>query len=94
MGALLRERLAAAGWRLVNDSPLAIVCFTHPDIEAGTTTAKEVIERVVGRGQAWISEVRLSGPLIAIRACITSHRTTEADIDILVGELERAIRTG
>jgi aromatic-L-amino-acid/L-tryptophan decarboxylase len=94
MGALLRERLAAAGWRLVNDSPLAIVCFTHPDIEAGTTTAKEVIDRVVGRGQAWISEVRLSGPLIAIRACITSHRTTEADIDILVGELERAIRTG
>jgi aromatic-L-amino-acid decarboxylase len=91
MGGLLRERLAAAGWRLVNDSPLAIVCFTHPEMEAGRTTAKAVLDRVVGRGNAWISEVRLSGPIVALRACITSHRTTPADIDILVDELERAI---
>jgi aromatic-L-amino-acid/L-tryptophan decarboxylase len=94
MGALLRERLTAAGWRLVNDSPLAIVCFTHPEIDAGRTTTKAVIDRVVGRGQAWISEVRLSGPIVALRACITSHRTSEADIEILMDELERAIRAG
>jgi glutamate/tyrosine decarboxylase-like PLP-dependent enzyme len=92
MGDLLRERLAAAGWQLVNDSPLAIVCFTHPEIEAGRTTTKAVIDRVVGRGNAWISEVRLSGPIVALRACITSHRTSPADIDILVDELERAVR--
>jgi aromatic-L-amino-acid decarboxylase len=53
-----------------------------------------VIDRVVGRGQAWISEVRLSGPIVALRACITSHRTSEADIEILMDELERAIRAG
>jgi aromatic-L-amino-acid/L-tryptophan decarboxylase len=94
MGALLRERLDAAGWRLVNDSPLAIVCFTHPDVETGRTTATAVVDRVVGRGNAWISEVRLSGPTIALRACITSHRTSEADIEILVDELGRAILTG
>jgi hypothetical protein len=29
--------------------------------------------------------------LIALRACITSHRTQPADIDILVAELERAV---
>ena len=91
MGALLRERLAAAGWRLVNDSALAIVCFTHPEIEAGRTTTKAVMDRVVGRGEAWISEVRLSGSIVALRACITSHRTTLADIDILIDELEAAI---
>jgi aromatic-L-amino-acid decarboxylase len=94
MGALLRERLATAGWLLVNDSPLAIVCFTHPEIEVGRTTARAVVDTVVGRGQAWISEVRLSGPIVALRACITSHRTSEADIDVLVDELERAIRAG
>lgn len=92
MGEFLRTHLASSGWRLVNDSPLAIVCFTHPEIESGRTTASEVVDRVVGGGRAWISEVRLSGPVIALRACITSHRTQPVDIDILVDELERAIR--
>jgi glutamate/tyrosine decarboxylase-like PLP-dependent enzyme len=92
MGELLRTRLASSGWRLVNDSPLAIVCFTHPELESGRTTASDVVNRVVGGGRAWISEVRLSGPVIALRACITSHRTRPVDIDILVDELERAIR--
>jgi aromatic-L-amino-acid decarboxylase len=94
LGEVLRTRLTSRGWRLVNDSPLAIVCFTHPDIENGRTTAKEVVDRVVGNGRAWISEVRVTGPVIALRACITSHRTTSGDIDILLDELERAIRQG
>lgn len=92
MGELLRTRLASSGWRLVNDSPLAIVCFTHPEIERGTTTASEVVGRVVGGGRAWVSEVHLSGPITALRACITSHRTRPLDIDMLVDELERALR--
>jgi glutamate/tyrosine decarboxylase-like PLP-dependent enzyme len=92
MAELLRARLASTGWRLVNDSPLAVVCFTHPEIESGRTTASEVVRRVVAGGRAWISEVRLSGPVIALRACVTSHRTGPVDIDILVDDLERAIR--
>jgi hypothetical protein len=73
---------------------LAVVCFTHPDIEAGRTTVNDVVDRVVDSGQAWISMVRLSGPIVALRACITSHRTSPADIDILVRELDLAIRAG
>ncbi len=92
MGELLRTRLVSSGWRLVADSPLAVVCFTHPEIESGSTTAAEVVSRVVGGGRAWISEVRLSGPVIALRACITSHRTRPGDIDILMDELEGAVR--
>lgn len=92
MGELLRTLLASSGWRLVNDSPLALVCFTHPEIERGSTTASDVVERVVGGGRAWISEVRLSGPVSALRACITSHRTRPVDIDILLDELNRVIR--
>ena len=92
MSALLRSRLESKGWIVVHDSPLAILCFTHPGIESGGTTVSEVVDRVVGSGRAWISQVRLSGPTaIALRACITSHRTQPADIDVLVGELERAI---
>ncbi len=91
IGELLRERLIAGGWRPVNDSPLAVVCFTHSDIEDGRITAAEVVDRVVGGGRAWISQVRLRGTVVAVRACITSHRTTPEDIDILVEELQRAI---
>jgi aromatic-L-amino-acid/L-tryptophan decarboxylase len=92
LGQMLRQRLASSGWRLVNDSPLAIVCFTHPAIDSGRTSTSEVVDRVVRRGRAWISEVHLSGPADSLRACITSHRTRPGDLEILVDELERAIR--
>lgn len=92
MSDLLRTRLESAGWRIVNDSPLAVVCFTHTYIESGRTTVSDVVDRVVGSGVAWISQVRLSGPTpIALRACITSHRTQVEDIDILVKELAHAV---
>jgi glutamate/tyrosine decarboxylase-like PLP-dependent enzyme len=92
MSELLRTSLESKGWIVVNDSPLAVLCFTHPEIERGRTTASDVVDRVVGSGRAWISQVRLSGPTpIAVRACITSHRTQLADIEVLVRELERAL---
>jgi aromatic-L-amino-acid decarboxylase len=90
MARLLRQALEARGWQLVNDSPLAIVCFTHPDIERGKMTTTAIVNEVVARGRAWISEVRLSGPRAALRACITSYRTRPEDIAILVDELDAA----
>jgi aromatic-L-amino-acid/L-tryptophan decarboxylase len=93
MAELLRERLVSSGWRLVNDSPLAVVCFTHTDIESGQVTASDVVDRVLKGGQAWISQVRLSGPVVALRACITSHRTNRDDIEVLIDELTRALRS-
>jgi hypothetical protein len=92
MADLLRERLKARGWRIVNDSPLAIVCFTHAAIEDGTLSAAEVVERVVTSGRAWISQVRLDESVVALRACVTSHRTGAEDTEILVDELDRAVR--
>jgi aromatic-L-amino-acid decarboxylase len=91
MADLLRTELIARGWEIVNDSPLAIVCFTHPAIERGDATTGAVAGEVVRRGRAWISEVKLSGPRTALRACITSYRTQPDDIRVLVDELERAI---
>lgn len=92
MSDLLRTRLESAGWMMVNDSPLAVVCFTHPHIQSGRATVSDVVDRVVGSGRAWISLVRLSGPTpVAVRACITSHRTQADDIGILLDELERAV---
>lgn len=92
MADLLRDELVARGWLLVNDSPLAIVCFTHPRIEDGTTTSGAVAEQVLRSGSAWISEVRLSGrSMPALRACVTSWRTEPEDVAVLVGALEAAV---
>ena len=91
MGDALRAKLADAGWVVVNASVLPLVCFTHPRIRSGTRSAADVAERVCSTGRAWISEVRLTGIAPAVRACITSHRTTEADLDVLIEELGRAI---
>jgi glutamate/tyrosine decarboxylase-like PLP-dependent enzyme len=91
MGDALRARLAAAGWRVVNDTPLPVVCFTHPLIAAGKTTAGRVAGAVVRGGRAWISPVKLAGGPPVLRACITSYRTTTDDLDVLVAALADAL---
>ena len=88
----LRVSLEASGWIVVNDSPLAIVCFTHPTIREGQRTARQIIDAVNGTGRAWLSEVALTDRGSVLRACVTSYRTTVEDVDLLVGELESVRR--
>jgi hypothetical protein len=40
---------------------------------------------------AWMSEVRLGNGAPVLRACITSFRTTESDIDWVVREMGRLV---
>jgi aromatic-L-amino-acid decarboxylase len=93
LGELLRRRLRGNGWRIVNDTPLPLVCFTHPDLDGETADAahQHVAEQIQRRGTAWLSTVRVRDGT-ALRACITSHRTIEADLDVLVEELEQEVR--
>ncbi len=93
MGALLRTKLREAGWTLVADTPLPVVCFTHPDIESGRISIDDVITRVYENRQTWISPVILGGERKrALRACITSYETEPRDLDALLSELLRALR--
>jgi glutamate/tyrosine decarboxylase-like PLP-dependent enzyme len=88
----LRGKLAAAGWDIVNDTPLPVVCFTDP----GTATWEHhdaLAQKVVQSGRAWISPVNLSGRA-ALRACVISHRTTAADIEELVQAVGDARKAG
>jgi aromatic-L-amino-acid/L-tryptophan decarboxylase len=94
MGDRLRERLRERGWQVVNETPLPVVCFV-PDDAAGSAGAAElarIAAAVEHSGDAWISLARLDGRP-ALRACIISHRTTEADVDALCDSLERARRS-
>jgi aromatic-L-amino-acid/L-tryptophan decarboxylase len=87
----LRELLRAHGWRIVNESVLPLVCFTHEAIDGRDLTTQVVVDRVLARGRCWISHVTLPRDTTALRACITSFDTSEADLAILVEDLAAAV---
>jgi len=83
MGHVLGRALVASGWRIVNATPLPLICFTRDGIDPTSFLA------ALRDGQiAWMSEARVAGEQV-LRACITSFRTTEADIHWVVAEMER-----
>jgi aromatic-L-amino-acid/L-tryptophan decarboxylase len=88
LGDRLRVRLREAGWEVVNRTPLPVVCFV-PDAPADAAELARIAGAVEASGDAWISVAELAGRP-ALRACITSYRTTETDLDALCDSLERA----
>jgi glutamate/tyrosine decarboxylase-like PLP-dependent enzyme len=90
LGEHLRARLRRDGWRIVNETPLPIVCFVPGD--GSSDRLDRIARHVEASGSAWISVSRLGGRR-ALRACITSHRSTEADVDALCDALAAAARS-
>jgi glutamate/tyrosine decarboxylase-like PLP-dependent enzyme len=84
MGDVLRDSLKRAGWRIVNTTPLPLVCFTRDGLVPG-----DFLAALYRRQIAWMSEVRLGDGVPVLRACVTSFRTTEADIEWVVREMGR-----
>lgn len=81
-GDRLRRRLVETGWRVVNPTPLPVVCFNRPD---GSDPAP-VAQRIVESGAAWLSTTVFEGQPV-LRACVISHRTRDEDIEELVKAL-------
>jgi glutamate/tyrosine decarboxylase-like PLP-dependent enzyme len=81
MGQLLRSSLVATGWRIVNATPLPLVCFTRDGLVPSVFLAALHEHQV-----AWMSEVVLGGVPV-LRACITSFRTKEQDIRWIVDQM-------
>ena len=81
LGHVLRDALKASGWHIVNSTPLPVVCFTREGVDP-TAFLAALRERQI----AWMSEAKLGGVSV-IRACITSFRTTERDIEWVVSEM-------
>ena len=86
MGDLLRESLRGAEWRVVNNTPLPLVCFTRDGLVAGKFLA-DLYERQI----AWMSEVRLGDDAPVLRACVTSFRTHPSDIEWVVQQMSRIV---
>lgn len=76
MADRLRDLLHANGWQVVNESPLAVLCF----VDAETTADPAAIAaHVVADGRAWISAAKFEGRPV-LRACITSQLCAVGEI--------------
>ena len=84
LGRQLRDGLVGQGWRVVNDTPLPLVCFV-PEVGAGAMDeAVRFIEcAIVRSGKAWLSSVAWRGQLV-LRACITSYESNAQDVQALL----------
>ncbi|MEO1594905.1 MAG: pyridoxal-dependent decarboxylase [Pseudomonadota bacterium] len=76
-------RLQNAGWRLENDSKMAVACLTPP---GGSPTVSVIVDDVVRSGAAWVSETKFEGKSV-VRVCMTNGRSTQADFDVLADRL-------
>jgi len=81
MGQLLRNELHASGWRIENDTPLPVVCFSAAGLDA-----QSIVRQIVESGQAWISTTVIAGRTV-LRACITHYGTQPEDVRALVSAL-------
>jgi len=87
----LRERLTAHGFRVVNDTRLPIVCFVDGGpLGDGAAHLERLRRAAIAGDDGWTSLVHFANGKRALRACITSHRTTAADVDRLVDALVTA----
>jgi aromatic-L-amino-acid/L-tryptophan decarboxylase len=83
----LGRRIAESGrLELLAPIGLSTVCFgVRGDDERNWAVLRSVNER----GRVYISNATINGRF-ALRACITNHRTTSADLDALIEEVLRA----
>jgi aromatic-L-amino-acid decarboxylase len=81
MGNLLRDELIGSGWRIVNETPLPLICFTRDGLDVPKFLASLRESQI-----AWMAEAQLFGQRV-VRACITSFKTTESDIRWVVNEM-------
>jgi glutamate/tyrosine decarboxylase-like PLP-dependent enzyme len=84
MGDVLRESIQRSGWRIVNRTPLPLVCFTRDGLDT-----RRFLGALYERQIAWMSEVRLGDDAPVVRACVTSFRTHESDIEWVVRQMSR-----
>lgn len=79
----IRERLVARGWRVINDSPLAVLDVVPPSPDADI---RGLVKQVVASGRAWAAPVAFEGR-DAVRICATHGESSMRDVEALVAAL-------
>jgi aromatic-L-amino-acid decarboxylase len=78
----------------VAEVPLSAVCFrwTGGDADTLDEANAAILDRVNRRGRVYLSNATVHGSFV-LRACVTNHRTTDADVDAVVEEVLLAAAT-
>ena len=84
---MLNAELLERGWRVVNSSPLAVLCIQPPP---GCGDVRSIVARVLASGRAWIAVASFEGNDV-IRVCVTHGETNADDVLELVRTLQAAI---
>ena len=88
--ALLAQRIEAdADFELAAPATLNIVCFRHRETVSNDRFNDELAIALQESGTAVVSSTTIDGRRV-LRACFTNQRTTDADVDILMGALKDA----
>jgi aromatic-L-amino-acid decarboxylase len=76
----------------VAEVPLSAVCFRWVAGDPGSLNEQNAVllDRVNRRGRVYLSNATVGGRFV-LRACITNHRTTDADVTAVVDEVRAAI---
>jgi glutamate/tyrosine decarboxylase-like PLP-dependent enzyme len=83
----IKQRLVASGWKIANDSPLAVLDAIPP---GHLGEARDLVRRVVASGRAWVAPALFEGRDV-VRICATHGETGMDDVDALIVALnERA----
>lgn len=92
MGDLLRNELGKSDWKIINQTPLPVICFVDGRNEQGRSEVflDALAREVVSSGAAWISITKLAPDVPVLRACITNYRTQAEDVKGLVASLDKA----
>jgi glutamate/tyrosine decarboxylase-like PLP-dependent enzyme len=92
LGNYMRNQLLSRGWKVINPTPLPVICFTHPAIEGGEASVSNMLQQIYAEGRLWISAISIGNQQKVFRACITNYHTCEKDIDFIVEELEKLLQ--
>ena len=79
----VRTGLAAHGWSVLNDSPLAVLCAAPP---ASLGDVRGIVTRLLGSGRAWVARTKFEGQEV-VRICATHGESSLADVEELISGL-------
>ncbi len=65
---------------------LSAVCFRYRAEVDSDTLNQTILQRVIRRGNVFLSNASVHGQF-ALRACVVNHRTTLADVELVVNEV-------
>lgn len=79
----IKEQLIGSGWRIANESPLAVLDAIPP---AHLGDVRALVRRVVGSGRAWVAPATFEGQDV-VRICVTNGETKMQDVSELIAVL-------